>query len=92
MTRLHNIAYTFNLYSEFRIAEALEKVKGMQFNECNITKLRYVDDTVLIAETKTKLQRMIDKLNKTCTAYGMSINVKKTTVMVVNKKSTYRDR
>ena len=30
------------------------------------------------------MQKMIDRLNTTCKAYGMEINVKKTKVMIMN--------
>src|SRR3989441_13226479 len=32
------------------------------------------------------MQKMIDRLNKTCKAYRMKINVKETKVMIMNKK------
>ena len=67
----------FNLYSEFMITEALENKNGINFNGNNITNLRYADDAVLVADTKKKLQKMIDKLSETCKVYGMAINVKK---------------
>ena len=31
------------------------------------------------------MQKMVDRLNKTCKAYGMEINVKKTKVMIMNE-------
>jgi len=75
----------FNLYSEFMITEALENETGIKFNGNNITNLRYADDAVLVADTKKKLQRMLDRLGETCKVYGMEMNVKKTKVMVVCK-------
>jgi len=75
----------FNLYSEFMITEALENEKGISFNGNNISNLRYADDAVLIADTKKKLQRMLNKLNEICLDYGMAINIKKIKVMVVCK-------
>ena len=75
----------FNLYSEFMIVEALENESGMKFNGNNVTNLRYADDAVLVADTKKKLQKMMDKLNETCQVYGMAINVKKTKVLVISK-------
>ena len=76
----------FNLYSEFMIAEALDDLKGVQFNGINITNFRYADDAVLAAYSKQKLQVMLDKLSETCNNYGMAINVKKTKVMIVSKR------
>ena len=55
----------FNLYSEFMIAEALDDLKGVQFNGINITNFRYADDAVLAAYSKQKLQVMLDKLSDT---------------------------
>ena len=46
--------------------------------------LRYVDDAVLMADKRKKMQKMIDRLSGTCKEYGMEINVKKTKVMVMN--------
>src|SRR3989442_1660151 len=74
----------FNLYSEFMIQEAMEGVEGIGFGGVNITNLRYADDAVLVAEKRRKMQKMIDRLNTTCKAYGMEINVKKTKVMIMN--------
>ena len=31
------------------------------------------------------MQKMIDRLSETCKTYGMVINIKKTTVMIMNK-------
>ena len=67
----------FNLYSEFMIKEAMENVEGIKFNGINITDLRYADDAILVADKRKKMQKMIDRLNKTFKAYGMEINVKK---------------
>ena len=74
----------FNLYSEFIIQEATEGVEGIRLGGVNITNLRYADDAVLVADKRKKMQKMIDRLNKTCKAYGMEINVKKTKVMIIN--------
>ena len=71
----------FNLYSEFMIKEALKNEEGIKCNGVNIVDLRYADDAVLVADNRKKMQKMIDRLNETCKAYGMEINVKKTKVM-----------
>ena len=69
----------FNLYSEFMIQEAMKGVEGIRFGGANITNLRYADDAVLVAEKRRKIQKMIDRLNTTCKAYGMDINVEDNT-------------
>ena len=64
----------FNLYSKFMIKEAMDNVEGIKLNGINITDLRYADDAVLVADKRKKMQqRMVDRLNKTCKAYGMEI-------------------
>src|SRR3989442_9438282 len=45
---------------------------------------RYADDAVLVADKKKRMQKMIDRLHKTCEAYGMEISVKNTKVMIMN--------
>ena len=68
----------FNLYSEFMVKEALENEEGIKFNGVNIMNLRYADDDeVLVADKSKKMQKMIDRLNKTCKACEMEINVKR---------------
>src|SRR5437867_554821 len=76
----------FNLYSEFMIKEPLENEGGIKFNGVNVTDLRYADDAVLVADKRKNMQKMIDRLNGTCKAYGMEINVKQTKVMIINEK------
>src|SRR5437867_9474261 len=68
------------------IKEALENEEGIKFNGVNVTDLRYGDDAVLVADKRKNMQRMIDRLNEARKAYGMKINVKKTKVMIINKK------
>ena len=75
----------FNLYSEFMMKEALENEEGIKFNEVDVTDLRYADDAVLVADKRKNMQKMIDRLNETCKAHEMKINVKKTKVMIMNK-------
>src|SRR6185436_1091024 len=74
----------FNLYGEFMIKEAMEDVDGIGIGGFNITDLKYADDAVLVADKRKKMQKMIDRLSKTCKEHGMEINVKKTKVMVMN--------
>ena len=51
-----------------------------------MTNLKYADDAVLMADSIKKLKRMLNKLNSKCKSYGMSMNVKKTKVMVMSKE------
>ena len=65
----------FNLYSEFMMREAMEGMEGIKFNGINKTDTKYVDDAVLVADKRKKMQKMVDCLNDTCRAYIMLGNV-----------------
>ena len=62
---------------------------GVVIGGVNINNLRYVDDTWLLAIDSLKLQELINTVNETGKEYEISINIKKTKVMVVteSKKS-----
>ena len=47
----------------------------------------FADDTVLIAESKEDLKEMINELHQKCVENSMSLNAKKTKVMVIDKKN-----
>ena len=49
----------FNIYTEYLTREVLED------NGQNITNIRYVEDTIILAVSEQQLQRMIDKLDAT---------------------------
>ncbi|CAG4986799.1 unnamed protein product [Parnassius apollo] len=55
-------------------------VKGQIINN-----IRYDDDTVLIASTMEELQILTDKIQSDSSAYGFSINTRKTKYMTVCK-------
>jgi len=68
------------------IKEAIENMEDIKFNGIIITDIRYADDAVLVADKRKKMQKMADRLIETCKGYEMKINIKKTKVMVMNKK------
>jgi len=47
--------------------------------------LHFADDRGMVADTKTGLQRIMDRLSATAEEYGMKINTKKTKVMTICK-------
>ena len=47
----------FNLYSEVLIEEALESAEGIKVNGKRYTDFRYADDTLLMADNETALQK-----------------------------------
>ena len=65
----------------------LEDMDGIKIGRKNITNVRYADDTVLIADSETKLLSLISALNESCRRRGLRININKTEVMGVTKIS-----
>ena len=49
--------------------------------------IRYADDTVIIADSEAKFQRLVDRLDVECREIELKINVGKTEVMCVTKRN-----
>ena len=75
----------FNLYSDIIFRE-LEQCNGIKIGGQNLTNLRYADDAVLMAYTTEDVQQMLNILVNASDKMGLSLNVKKTECMVVNKE------
>ena len=76
----------FNIYSEM-ILRNIENQEGVNVGGHNINNLRYADDTVLIAESEDKLQRILTTVAEESEKKGLQLNAKKTECMVISKKS-----
>jgi hypothetical protein len=83
-----NISPTqFNLYAEDIIRRARER------NDCGVTvggrvidNLRYADDTTLLATTEDEVRKYFDDLVEESRISNMTVNAKKTNVMVASRK------
>src|SRR6266576_382167 len=75
----------FNMCEEEMINEFLEN-EGSNIGGRKICCVRFADDMVLIDESKEKMQKMLDRLERKCREYGMKINVRKTKVMRIGDK------
>ena len=53
-----------------------------------LSNLLYADDLILISETKTGLQSCLDNLQAYCQKWKLTVNNKKTKVMVVEKRQS----
>jgi len=84
-TRVSTLSYIlFNLYIEELDREALQdSEEGVKAGGKLIKALRFADDQAMAAGKEEDLQRMMDRLNKTTTEYGMKINPKKTKAMKI---------
>ena len=76
----------FFIYSEI-IMRALEGMPGIKVGGYNMNNIRYADDTVLIADNEKELQEMLDTVVRESEKKGLSLNKKKTEVMVISKKN-----
>ena len=76
----------FSLYSQL-VMDELEQLDGIKIGGRNINNIRYADDTVLLADTEERLQELIDRLDEEGRAIGLKINIGKTEVMGVTKRT-----
>ena len=53
----------------------------------NINNLRYADDIVLIADSREKLQEMVDIIHIQSELKGLSVNLKKNKCMTISKEN-----
>ena len=75
----------FNLYTDI-IFRKIDQMPGLKIGGHNINNLRYADDTVLLAESETELQQILDTVKDESQKYGLLMNAKKTKSMVFSKK------
>ena len=73
----------FNLYAEYimRYAGLEEAQAGIKIAGRNINKLRYVDDTTLMAEGKEELKSLLMKVKEKSETVGLRLNIQKTKIM-----------
>ena len=76
----------FSLYSQL-VMDEMEQLDGIKIGGRNINNIRYADDTVLLADTEERLQELIDRLDEEGRAIGLKINIGKTEVMGVTKRT-----
>ena len=76
----------FSIYSEI-IMRALEGMPGIKVGGYNMNNIRYADDTVPIADNEKELQEMLDTVVRESEKKGLSLNKKKTEIMVISKKN-----
>ena len=57
-----------------------EAQAGIKIAGTNISKLRYADDTTLMAESK-ELKSLLKKVKEECEKVGLKLNIQKTKIM-----------
>src|SRR5574342_212350 len=58
-----------------------EAQDGMKIAKRNINNLRYADDTMLMAESKEELKRLLMKVKEESEKVGLKLNIQKTKIM-----------
>ena len=73
----------FNLYAEniMRNAGLEEAQAGIKIARGNINNLRYVDDTILTAESREELNSLLIKVKEESEKVGLKLNIQKTKIM-----------
>ena len=74
----------FSLYSQ-AVMNELEEIEGVKVGGSNKGNIRYADDAMLIADTNSKLQSLVDKLDMDCNRMGLKSNIGKTEVMGITR-------
>ena len=80
----------FGLYINSLITELKQSQCGVSIADTKVCCLAYADDIMLIGEDAWDLQEMLDILNDWCTKWRVMINVNKTKVMHIRKKTVPR--
>ena len=73
----------FNFYAEYITQNARldEAQTGIKIAGRNINKLRYTDDTILMAESKEKLRNLLTKVKEESEKAGLKLNIQKIKIM-----------
>ena len=73
------------------------KYKGLSINNCyptlldddivmlNMFVLLYADDTIVLAKNACELQKALDALHEYCVMYKLTVNIKKTKIIVFSR-------
>lgn len=76
----------FNIYTEF-IYKELTELPGIKVGGNIISNLRYADDTALLANSEEELQDLVRQVEEKSSEYGLTMNPKKTKVMVIKNNN-----
>ena len=70
----------FNLYAEYIMWNARldEAQAGIKIAGWNTNKLKYIDDTTLIAESEEELKKLLMKVKTESEKASLKLNIKKT--------------
>lgn len=85
--------YLFNLFlADLSLALNEVNVHAPSLGDFHISNLLYANDVILLSEMKVGLQRLITKLFNYSVSNRMTINQKKTKIMVVSNRMQKNDQ
>ena len=82
----------FNLYAEYIMQNAGrdEAQAGIKIAERNINKLRYADDTTLMAESEGELKSLLMKVKDKSKKVGLKLNIQKNKIMAFSPITSWK--
>ena len=66
-----------------------ETQAGIKISGRNINNLRYVDDTIYMAESKEELKSLLMKVKEESEKVGLKFNIQKTKIMVFGPSTSW---
>ena len=83
MSRLYIVTLLIKLYAEYimRNVGLDEAQAGIKIARRNISKLRYADDTTLMAGNEEKVKSLLMKVKVESEKVGLKLNIQKTKIM-----------
>ena len=77
----------FNIFVNNDLNEIFDKTfcQPAKIKNLTLNNLLYADNLVLVSETSSGLQNCLDRLQEYCDKWRLTINIKKTKTMVVEK-------
>ena len=85
----HQTYYLFSLYAE-NIMHQIVSTKSIKINGSLISNIRCTDDAVLMIDSTQSLQLLLSSLQSESEKRGLTINAKKTNIMVLSKNTENR--
>ncbi len=78
----------FNIYiNELALSLERSAAPGLTLHDSPIRCLLYADDLVLLSPTQHGLQQNLDLLEQYCQTWALTVNLKKTNIMIFQKRS-----
>ncbi len=78
----------FNIYiNELALSLERSAAPGLTLHDSEIKCLLYADDLVLLSPTQHGLQQNLDLLEQYCQTWALTVNLKKTNIMIFQKRS-----